>query len=790
MKQNIGTVARVVVAVAWIGWLGMMGTARAADAKGTAPAASAVPLKAEWGAAGLSSLKLGEQELLASGRVSARKATFRTGDEPAVETNDIPKEQFDAATHTLTLTYPWGSVCVAYQVAGGTLTQTVSATNASDKTLQEIALKLAELKLPGKLAWPKVYPGAFGPLMAPRQHNNVDAPTLLPVQFDGGLLVACNEQPDPPATTELNESKDGVVQFGLDSGDGRMPFDDVYLRRPVAPGKTDQYKVSLRFAPANADPLVVAQDICQAYGKAHPITLHWPDRRPIMPVFPGGGLPVPQAIERAQDPNLMAEPNQVDPKFRKDMLAKADGIIKGARGLDAQGIIVWEIEGTANPHPITYIGDPRLTRWLNPQMDLVADEFFQKIREANLRTGVCLRPSRVIYDAKGNKITHSYGAAKDPFSELSDKIEYCRKRWGCSIFYVDTNGSYRNRTKDPNAQWTWGLLAPDAWRRLNEKFPDVLIIPELGAPIQYAYCGQYAEIRMGSRGGPELVRAVWPGAAQVLCFQDNDPVEEYPMLLRATINGDMFLTHPSDRTGATIAHLRQEAALLQAGAPKLPATPAELTAQLDSQDLAARYFAAKALGEANAVAAAGKLVSLLKDPQWVVRKAAVVALGQIGDPQAVAPLGELLKDSNSLMDYVAAGALARIGPPALPLLVECAAVKTGQTASAAIGALAVLGDPQAVAPLAELLKDPNKGSYQARRAAIGALAKIGGEAAVTALIGALDDRSMRQFAAQQMSKLDDPRIAPAAQAALDKEKAVEKPDTEFIKAVSPLIKKR
>ncbi|HUU21261.1 MAG TPA: HEAT repeat domain-containing protein, partial [Phycisphaerae bacterium] len=543
----------------------------------------------------------------------------------------------------------------------------------------------------------------------------------------------------------------------------------------------------LRLAPAESDPLVVARDICEAYAKAFPMTLKWPDRRPIVWMFPAGGEKNPDPIEWVGNAPKMRQPGPVDEEFRRLTMAKTGAIIAAAKAVDAQGVIIWEIEGTAIP-AITYVGDPRLTCWLNPKMDAVADEMFRKMGDAGLRYGVCLRPSRVVYNKARNALQHTYENAEDPFAELDAKLEYARKRWGCTLFYVDTCGV--NRPRGGGRRPVWGLISPEDWRRLSEKHADVLVIPEFGSPATYPYIAPYSELRMGSLGSPDLVHACWPEAFGVLSRQDDDAVERHEVFVRATLNGDVILGHAGDaRTQAGINHSRAEAALLKAGAPDLPAGAAELTALLTSPDAKVRYSAARKLGEAKAASAVEALMKMLGDQDWLARKSAVVALGEIGDARAVGPLEALLKDHAAYMDWVAARALAKIGKPSVGVLLGTIRDKEAQTAAAAVWALGAIGDPSAAASLAELVKDP-QGDYQVRRRAIDSLGRIGGDATVEALVTALQSRGLRTLAAQQLGKLSDPRATRALQEAMDKERTVAEQDRDFLRALSNALRNR
>src|SRR5262249_2010736 len=122
--------------------------------------------------------------------------------------------------------------------------------------------------------------------------------------------------------------------------------------------------------------------------------------------------------------------------FKQRMLQYANSSVAIMKKAGAQGSIVWDLEGQQDPHMTGYLGDPRS---LPPEMDAIADEFFAHLRAEGLRTGVCVRPQRPVRPAYGDGVVQI--EVTDPAQNLIDKIAYAKKRWGCSLFYVDSNGA-------------------------------------------------------------------------------------------------------------------------------------------------------------------------------------------------------------------------------------------------------------------------------------------------------------------------------------------------------------
>ena len=82
--------------------------------------------------------------------------------------------------------------------------------------------------------------------------------------------------------------------------------------------------------------------------------------------------------------------------------------------MNAQGFVFWDPEGSENPHPITYIDDPRLSKTLAPEFDEITDAYFKVLKDVGLRTGVCIRPTQVYCDEAKKKWDHGTGSDGGP----------------------------------------------------------------------------------------------------------------------------------------------------------------------------------------------------------------------------------------------------------------------------------------------------------------------------------------------------------------------------------------
>ncbi len=130
------------------------------------------------------------------------------------------------------------------------------------------------------------------------------------------------------------------------------------------------------------------------------------------------------------------------------------------------------------------------------------------------------------------------------------------------------------------------------------------------------------------------------------------------------------------------------------------------------------------------------LISHLKDPRPEVKAASAEALGRLGDPAAAGPLVNTLLTNRTGAVREIVVALERIGRPALPALVPALATPELEVRKAATEAVAVIGTPDAVVPLAGMLKDSD---VTVRRLASDALRSLADARVVPQLVASLSD---------------------------------------------------
>lgn len=478
--------------------------------------------------------------------------------------------RFDLVKKALKHQYSWGAAEFQYQPGSHRLDVCVTLHNSSTRTIADFSVTVLDVSFPTTPAtWNKGLPTLA---------RSLDNLAVVQADVPKGRLFACNLTTDPPFVLGFDRHVDkaGLVFPFVIRGGIATPEAGTYWAEPhgvprIAPGKSLTVKVTIRFGGASAAPAMVLADAYEHFRSCYRFANVWKDRRPIAmithasnfknhvsPTNPRGWL---------SNPKLDVTTQTGKAEFRREMLKAAARSVEVIKQTGGQGMIFWDIEGQENPHPISYIGDPRLAKKLAPEMDEIADEYFKVYRDAGLRTGVCLRPSQVYYDEAKQAWAHGTGSDGGPgrgsfFPELrpkdipwwrfyplaerlSERIAYCKKRWGCTLFYVDSNGVYRQSGEDQ--KFRWFLLDAAVWQKVKADHPDVLIIPEHARDDQafhvanWAYTATYYEVRMGGYRTPDKVRELLPDAFSVININDGDIHQHRAEIKAGVARGDILL---------------------------------------------------------------------------------------------------------------------------------------------------------------------------------------------------------------------------------------------------------
>ena len=128
------------------------------------------------------------------------------------------------------------------------------------------------------------------------------------------------------------------------------------------------------------------------------------------------------------------------------------------------------------------------------------------------------------------KPVHQAADDEQALQILREKVAYAKKRWGCTLFYVDSTAT------------SGRPFYPDVFKAVAQAFPDVLLIPENESMRYFAYSAplnSYVHHKITST--PVGARLVYPKSFSVLMAQDGDQPEDHTALLNAVRNGDILL---------------------------------------------------------------------------------------------------------------------------------------------------------------------------------------------------------------------------------------------------------
>jgi hypothetical protein len=514
------------------------------------PRAEGQPVAIETSAGGLKRLEVGGRSFLADGAFLVLKISGTGPDgREVIESHGTGR----LAGGTNGMDWVWTSasadVRCRYTATGSRLDLDIRVVNRSKElTLNAVMLQPMTLKFPSAVT---DYNG-----VTPLMRNGIGHPPALTVRWSDGTMALCHTDPaQRPLALTLPWAADRPANtvFPVWVNTFRhlaMPTSWPVIERPVPPGQTQQYRVSLRFGPKGADEEKLAPDVLAAFREKHPVTLDWPDRRPIGSLFLSSAGLGSRTNPRGwwNDPAVDVTTRAGRAAFRERVLRYADQSVAILKRMNAQGMVTWDVEGQEYPHTTSYIGDPRKLGRLAPELDAVADEFFARFRRAGLRTGVCLRPQSLTQHRTGGWYQKE---SADPAAVLSSKVAYARERWGCTLFYVDSNG------EGPSLPYDAAVF-----RRVAREHPDVLLMPEHETAAYYAVTAPYNELRMGVPGTPDPVRRVFPRGFGVLQVGDGDLAKYHDVLVRQVRAGDILMSRtwwPAPENDAVRAIYREAA---------------------------------------------------------------------------------------------------------------------------------------------------------------------------------------------------------------------------------------
>lgn len=467
---------------------------------------------------------------------------------------------WNSITDTLTYNYSFGSISAQYvQLNPNRLNMIFTVTNnpTSGVTLGGVDIYPAHIHFPYPI--PASAPGEWYPLVT----SGLDSPGIIPANYTSGsngasMAFVNDSDVTKPMYTSLytldnTSGENYYLWVGTGPKDQPVANEPIFYRQTV-PGQTDTFEASLRFSPAGTDPYSLATDVEQAYSTAYPDILNWPDRRPIASLHltspPTHTATNPEGWFNNSSTENTTTQSGLD-QFGQDLINYANSSVTVMQSDNAQGMIVWDVEGQKWPQPTTYIGDASLAfntiienavtlpngmtvtpmgyeytgpgslRDANGNPEPLIDQFFQIFRNAGFRTGLTIRPTQITFT---NGVPSQTTA--DEVTELETKISYAYNRWGSTLFYLDSNSGYDR----------------DELRTVAAAFPNVLIMPEHGDVSVYGATAPYGQwLTYNFTGTSAFTRDVYPNAFSVIYPADGSTSTDQAPTEANVAQGDVIL---------------------------------------------------------------------------------------------------------------------------------------------------------------------------------------------------------------------------------------------------------
>lgn len=464
---------------------------------------------------------------------------------------------WNSMTRTWDYSFQWGTISVNFVQSGDNLDMGVKITNFANSGVIFDGATI----YPFVLHFPQL-PKGFADSTYDQLSFNTTGPSVLTADFGSGQVVAVVNEAQRPLYSGFKPAGIANSYFPIISGtslDNMAPFFP-HNDRPVFPGQSDSYTVSLRFAPSETPLGWIAADAYRIWSVAWPAQLNWPDRRTIGTLYLASS-PDGDPSRPAGYPNnprrYFNDSNPMDfdirtadglAKFQNRILGQASDAVQNLQRLNAQGAITWDLEGQQYPHSTSYACAPDQIAQLAPEMETAVmdsssrysgmkldDAYFQIVRNAGFRVGVCVRPQRFTLGADGTASQVDLPTSQIA-AELIRKIRYAHDRWGATLFYLDS-------TVEANG----ANLDPAIFQQVAATFPDSLVMPEESTPKYYGYTAPFRSfIFHNDLGTPSEVYNYYPKAFSVVLVNDVDPyrLAEYrPQLTQAVRNGDILMVH-------------------------------------------------------------------------------------------------------------------------------------------------------------------------------------------------------------------------------------------------------
>lgn len=465
--------------------------------------------------------------------------------------------RWDPSSKAWTYSFVWGEIKVQFGQSGDTLNLNVTEINSA---ASGIILAGASI-FPFVLHFPTL-PANFTNPSYPQLSYNTTGPSVVAADYGPGMVTVVAPNAAKPLYSGFfpaGQSNAYTPLISTTTPDGLASFQP-HLNRPVLPGHTDSFTVSIRFAVSGTQIASLAADANQNWTQTWPPTLHWTDRRIIGSAYlassPTGSGPRPAGYPnnprryfndgQASDFDVRTAPGLA--AFQRRVLDQAMSTVRNLRHMNAQGVITWDIEGEEYPQETSYVCSPEQIALVAPEMESVIsdvkspsygmkldDAYFKIIRNAGYRVGVCIRPQQFVKNSDGTAGQH-YLPESQVVGQLIRKMKFAHDRWGVTLFYLDSTVAADGATLDASI-----------FQQAAAALPDSLLIPEESTPKFYAYAAPFKTFLFhGDLGTDASIYSFYPQAFSVNMVNDVDAgklASAHAQLTEAVRRGDILMVH-------------------------------------------------------------------------------------------------------------------------------------------------------------------------------------------------------------------------------------------------------
>ncbi len=464
---------------------------------------------------------------------------------------------WNLATKTWTYPFSWGQITLQYVQSGDTLNLVVSETNNANSGIIFDGATIYPLVL----NFPQLPAGFANPSYSQYAYNTT-APSVTAADWGSGEVVSVVADAAKPLYSGFQSSGNGNAFSAAVSSttpDGLatfLPHND----RPVMPGQTDTYTVSLRFAPSGTGTGTLAADAYRNWATTWPPQLNWTDRRVIGTVYLASS-PTGNVNQPAGYPNnprrYFNDSNSSDfdvttasglAKFQARILQQSVANVQNLQRLNAQGAVTWDIEGEQYPQQTSYVCSPDQIGTVAPEMESVVtdttspyvgmhlvDAYFKTMTDAGFRVGVCVRPQHFAINPDGTA-QQTYLPDSAVAAELIRKMQYAHGRWGATLFYLDST-----------VESDGAVLDASIFQQATAALPDSLLMPEESTPKHYAYTAPFLSfIFHGDLGTNGTIYNYYPRAFSVNLINDVNAstlAANQSALTASVAAGDILMAH-------------------------------------------------------------------------------------------------------------------------------------------------------------------------------------------------------------------------------------------------------